>query len=171
MRCLIPPMKLLWISIFIVLRLNLNEATRDIEEARMNCSQLRHELAEREESLGHKDKFIVELKNKIRDLEKLKFVQDYQLLAMKAETEPRTQELERVREHQFQLDQELEEKLNDHQKIEQSRSQLRMQMEGQQREVRTQRDTIKKKERKVKVDEDVKQGLDAVEGEEGEVKE
>lgn len=130
-----------------VLRLNLNEATRDIEEARMNCSQLRHELAEREESLGHKDKFIVELKNKIRDLEKLKFVQDYQLLAMKAETEPRTQELERVREHQFQLDQELEEKLNDHQKIEQSRSQLRMQIEGQQREVRTQRDTIKKKER------------------------
>ena len=37
------------------------------------------------EKLAHKEAVVTELKNKIRDLEKLKFVQDYQLRAMRAE--------------------------------------------------------------------------------------
>jgi hypothetical protein len=130
-----------------VLRIKLNELTRDVEEERKANALLRSDINERAESLTHKDKFILELKNKIRDLEKLKFVQDYQLLAMKAEIEPRTKELERMRDHQVKLDEELEKKLTDQQKIEQNRSQLRMRIEGLEREIRKNRDVIKKKER------------------------
>ena len=55
---------------------------------------------DREAKLADKEKRIVELKNDIRGLEKLKFLQDHQMMAMKEEIEPLTQELSRMRDHQ-----------------------------------------------------------------------
>ena len=58
------------------------------------------DMQDREAKLADKEKRIVELKNDIRGLEKLKFLQDHQMMAMKEEIEPLTQELSRMRDHQ-----------------------------------------------------------------------
>ena len=67
------------------------ECKGEESESERRCSptvvNVCHGVQDREAKLADKEKRIVELKNDIRGLEKLKFLQDHQLMAMKEEIE------------------------------------------------------------------------------------
>ena len=130
-----------------VRQLELKESKKELQETNKANSLLRADVSSRESKLLHKETLVQELKNKIRELEKLKFVQDYQLRAMKAEIEPRDLELERMREMQAKVDSELEDDRRNKDVQEQRFTAQALKMKGLQNEVLKQRDRIKQQER------------------------
>ena len=127
--------------------LQMQELKQELEHERRANKALRRDMKEREEKLTEKEQRLVELKNDIRGLEKLKFLQDHQLMAMKEEIEPLHQELSRMREHQAIVDNELEADLVEKQKLSQAAEQLKLKISALEKEVKEQRQTIRKKER------------------------
>ena len=127
--------------------LEMTELKRELEHERRANKALRREGNDRDEKLTEKEQRLVELKNDIRGLEKLKFLQDHQLMAMKEEIEPLNQELTRMREHQAIIDKELEEDLIEKQKLNQATEQLKLKIGALEKAVAEDRATLRKKER------------------------
>lgn len=87
-----------------MVELHSQDLQRALGHEQRSNSLLREELSQRDAKLVEKEKQIADMKSEIRGLEKLKFLQDHQMTAMKEEVEPLNAELARMREHQTTLD-------------------------------------------------------------------
>ena len=62
-----------------MIELQTSELRRDLEHEKRSNALLRQDMTDREAKLADKERRVVELKNDIRGLEKLKFLQDHQV--------------------------------------------------------------------------------------------
>ena len=127
--------------------LEMTELKRELEHERRANVALRRDMKVREEKLAEKQQRLEEVLLDIRGLEKLKFLQDHQLMAMKEEIEPLNQELSRMREHQAIVDSELEADLKEKQAMNQTTEQLKLKIGALEAEVSKQRTALRTKER------------------------
>ena len=130
-----------------MLKLQTTELRRDLEHEKRSNQLLRQDVAERNHKLSDKETRIVDLKNDIRGLEKLKFLQDHQMMAMKEEIEPLNQELARMRDHQGKVDAALENDMRERQKDNRARDLLQLKITATETELKHAKVTITKRER------------------------
>ena len=111
---------------------------------------LKKDVAEREESIADKERRMAELKAKNKELEKFKFVLDYKIKELKKQIEPREVEIMEMKEQIREMDQELERYHKNNSALELTISDLRLKLDGMQREILSQRSKLGDADAKVR---------------------
>lgn len=84
------------------------ELSHHIEELETHIESHKEEILERDRTIGNKEKQIFDLKNDNQELEKYKFVLDYQIKELKRQIEPRENEIADMKERVMKMDGQLE---------------------------------------------------------------
>lgn len=95
---------------------------------------MQKEIKERDDTIGDKEKRIYDLKKKNQELEKFKFVLDYKIKELRKQIVPREKEIALMKEQIKEMDAELELYHKNNSKLELQISDLKLKLEGLQRE-------------------------------------
>eukprot|EP00003_Mantamonas_plastica_P007526 TRINITY_DN1634_c0_g1_i5.p1 TRINITY_DN1634_c0_g1~~TRINITY_DN1634_c0_g1_i5.p1 ORF type:complete len:1021 (+),score=468.18 TRINITY_DN1634_c0_g1_i5:488-3550(+) len=107
---------------------------------------LKNEIYVRNGTISDKERRIFELKRKNQELEKFKFVLDYKIKELKKQLEPKDRDIKKMKEQIRNMDTELEEYSKKNMNQELALSELRLKVEGLNKEISKQRAMIKEGE-------------------------
>lgn len=108
-----------------------------IEAARRDIDALTNELKERGETIAEKDRRITDLRKKNQELEKFKFVLEYKIKELKAQIDPRDEEIRSAKEKLTNMESEAEQYLHSNENLVLQIRSLQQKRSGQQKELDT----------------------------------
>lgn len=106
-----------------------------IEAARRDIDALTNELKERGETISEKDRRIADLKKKNQELEKFKFVLEYKIKELKAQIDPRDEEIRSAKEKLTNMESEAEQYQHSNENLVLQIRSLQQKRAGQQKEL------------------------------------
>lgn len=106
-----------------------------IEAARRDIDALTNELKERGETISEKDRRITDLKKKNQELEKFKFVLEYKIKELKAQIDPRDEEIRAAKEKLTNMETEAEQYQHSNENLVLQIRSLQQKRSGQQKEL------------------------------------
>lgn len=104
----------------------------------------KNEIQERDLLIGEKEKQIYDLKKDNQELEKFKFVLDYQIKELKRQIEPRENEIADMKDRVMKMDGQLESYHKENRKQQEEVSDLNDQLKQKQNQIRTQRQKFRR---------------------------
>lgn len=106
-----------------------------IEAARRDIDALTNELKERGETISEKDRRITDLRKKNQELEKFKFVLEYKIKELKAQIDPRDEEIRAAKEKLTNMETEAEQYQHSNENLVLQIRSLQQKRSGQQKEL------------------------------------
>merc|ERR1719265_1317247 len=101
------------------------------------------EIKERDKTIGDKEQKIYDLRKQNQELEKFKFVLDYKIKELKAQIDPKNDDIAEMRQQIQAMDAELEDYMRKNKQLALDISQLQMKQRALQEEIKTQKRKLK----------------------------